>query len=122
MANGRAYSVKVEEVHSGDDLVGLVNLGIDGLFKRVRLRLHGVDTPNAYKVGAGTVAGSVRDEVRQLTTGVCRLSVVSEGRGGWVVTLYAMQPDGTEININSHLRSAGYVYTAPCGDRQVDTL
>ena len=107
----RSYCVTVEEVHSGDDLIGMVELGIDKLFKRVRLRLQGVDTPNAYKAKTATEAGLLRDEVRKLTSGKCRVEVVSEGKGGWLVVLFAEdQKTKSEINVNELLMERGFVY------------
>ncbi len=109
----RSYVVSVEEVHSGDDLVVMANLGIDGLHKRVRVRLHGVDTPNAYKAKIGTEAGILRDEIKRLTSGKCRVDVIAEGKGGWLVTLHAFVSDDKhheEVNINELLKSRGYVY------------
>src|SRR5690606_1032190 len=86
---GIRYKVIVEEVHSADDFILLVDLGVDGLYKRTRARLHGVDAPNAYKVRADTDAGRLRDEVkRMLASAPCEVAIVSEGRGGWLVELY----------------------------------
>lgn len=113
MGQVKSYVVSVEEVHSGDDLMVMVNLGVDGLFKKVRVRLHGVDTPNGYKAKLGTDAGLLRDEIRKLTSGKCRIEVVAEGKGGWLVTLFAFVSDETrheEININELLKSRGFVY------------
>lgn len=110
MGQGRSFAVTVEEVHSGDDLVVMADLGIDKLYKKVRVRLHGVDTPNAYKAKLDSVAGSLRDEVKKITQDrKCRIELVSEGKGGWLGVLYVQ--DGTkEVNINELLKSRGYVY------------
>jgi hypothetical protein len=112
MTVARVYDVVVvEEVHSGDDLVVLVDLGVDGLFKRVRVRLFGVDTPNAYREKSDTEAGGVRDEVRRLTSsGACTVHVVSQARGGWVVILMVDSETGPPININEALIGRGYIY------------
>ena len=109
----KSYAVSVEEVHSGDDFVVMVNLGIDGLYKKVRVRLQGVDTPNAYKAKLGTEAGLLRDEMKRMTSGRCRMDLVSEGRGGWLVVLYAFVSDDKyheEVNINELLKKRGYIY------------
>jgi hypothetical protein len=107
----RSYPCQVEEVHSGDDLIAMVDLGVDRLFKRVRLRLQGVDTPNAYRAKTETEAGILRDEVKKLTAGRCRAELVSEGKGGWLVVLFAEEP-GThfEVNVNDLLKGRGFVY------------
>ena len=45
------YDAEVREVFSGDDLVVLVDLGVESLWKRQRVRLAGGDTPNAISAG-----------------------------------------------------------------------
>lgn len=113
MNNGRTFAAKLEEVHSGDDFIFMVDLGIDGLFKRTRCRLHGVDAPNAYKAKADSEAGLVRDEVRKaVLSGKCMVELVSEGRGGWIVRLHVVDPAGRIVNINTMLRDRGYVYAS----------
>lgn len=110
MGQGRSYSVVVEEVHSGDDLIVMADLGIDKLFKRVRVRLQGVDAPNAYKAKGDSAAGQVRDEVRRIADqGKCRIEVVAEGKGGWLGILYVVS-GSKEINVNEFLRGLGFVY------------
>ena len=107
-----SYKARVLEVISGDDLFLLVELGIDDLYKRVRARLHGVDTPDAYKSGESTEAGKIRNEVRKITKAKpCRIEVHLQGRGGWVVTLF-VKGDGDvgEINLNESLLRRGFVY------------
>lgn len=107
------YSVKVEEVHSGDDLILMVDLGIDNLFKRVRARLAGVDCPDAYRASPDTKAGKVRDSVREITRSDCRAHVHQQGgKGGWLVTLMYKGADNGYINLNEQLIDEGHVYTA----------
>lgn len=106
------YLAEVQEVHSGDDLVLLVSLGIDNLYKKVRVRLQGVDTPDAYKAGSDTKAGKIRDQVNRLVKGKkCAIQVhtQSSGKGGWVVTLYLDANTQTET-LNEILRQEGYVF------------
>lgn len=106
------YSVKVEEVHSGDDLLLLVDLGVDGLYKKVRARLQGVDTPDGYKAGPDTEAGRIRDEVRRLTYTECMIALQSSGRGGWHVVLFFKDRETRAfLNLNDLLKARGYVYT-----------
>lgn len=107
----RVFPCRIEEVHSGDDFIGLVDLGVDGLFKRTRIRLAGVDAPNAYKAGPETTAGKIRDEIKKLTSGKCSLRLVAEGRGGWVAEVDVDTPTGV-INLNSLLQDRGYVYSS----------
>ena len=114
MQQEKVFDVTVEEVHSGDDVVLLANLGVDGLFKRVRARLKGVDTPSAFKAKQSSEAGEVRALVRRLTTdGQCKVVVHSYGKGGWLVTLYVTHRTSVgevTTNINEALIARGYVY------------
>lgn len=116
-----SYLCRVQEVVSGDDLVLMVDLGVDDLYKRVRARLKGVDTPSAYKQDGDAEAGKVRTEVRNLIKSrPCRIDVHSQGRGGWVVTLFMQQSDGAEIELNQMLRERGFVYSPKQESRNGD--
>jgi hypothetical protein len=112
MAQVKSYAATVDEVHSGDDLVVMVDLGVDKLFKKVRCRLAGVDTPNAYKAKGDSEAGLVRDEVKKLVAdGDCRIEVVTEGKGGWLILLFVRdRKSKEEINVNDYLARRGFVY------------
>lgn len=104
------YEAIVEEVHSGDDLVLLVDLGIDGLHKRVRARLRGVDTPSAFRARENTLAGEVRELVKAwVGNGRCSILLHSQGKGGWLITLL-VATDGQVRNVNDMLIERGYVY------------
>lgn len=102
------------DVISGDDLILMVDLGVDDLYKRVRARLYQVDTPDAYRHGGDTVAGAVRGFVRKLVRGrECRIHVHSQGKGGWIVTLFIQDKETDEdLNLNALLISKGYVFKA----------
>lgn len=109
------FKAVVEEVHSGDDLILMVDLNVDSLFKKVRARLAGVDTPDAYKAQAGTQAGAIRDRVRKLTIGKqCFIDLQNQGRGGWIIILWVNNgKDGNEAqNINEMLKEEGFIYEA----------
>lgn len=116
-AEQRSYDADVVEVHSGDDLVLLVNLGVDGLYKRVRARLKGVDTPSAFKASKGTEAGTIRDTLRDIVSqGKCSIDVHSQGKGGWLVTLLVTHRDGSGVtNVNEAMMAQGYVYQGKQG-------
>lgn len=107
----RRYVCEVQEVHSGDDLIVMADLDHDGLYKRTRIRLQGVDTPDAYKEKANSKAGSVREQVRRLVTNKkCVIEVQAEGKGGWIVILHVKE-EGEWINLNERLIDMGYVYS-----------
>lgn len=104
------FSVEVTEVHSGDDLVVLVDLGIDELFKKQRIRLQGVDTPDAFREAVDTEAGRVREEVRQMVRNKqCWIELCAHGKGGWKVILY-VESDPDPVNVNEFLIAKGYVF------------
>ena len=108
----RRYACDVIEVHSGDDLIVLVDLAIDDLYKRTRIRLAGCDTPDAYQKAVDTTAGRVREKIRRLTAGrPCQIDVHSQGRGGWKVTLWAATEDSPDLlNINKILVDDGFIF------------
>jgi len=108
--NVRVLEAKVEEVHSADDFILMVNLGVDGLYKKTRVRLHGVDAPNAYKARADTEAGMIRDEVKALLAGKCLVEIIAEGKGGWIVDVKVFDSNNQPICLNTLLRERGYIY------------
>jgi len=106
-----SYAAKVVEVHSGDDVVLMVDLGVDGLFKRVRARLHKVDTPDAYKSDSKSEAGKIRDKVRTMVADKeCIVTVHAPRKSGWIVTLHVITNPQNCVNLNEHLISQGYIY------------
>jgi hypothetical protein len=87
---------------------------VDNLYKRVRARLRGVDTPSAFKAKATSEAGTVRELVRELTSkGRCHAVVHSQGKGGWLITLIVTHRSTlgeSTTNINDLLIARGYVF------------
>jgi hypothetical protein len=110
MINPKKYFAEVKEVHSGDDLILMVDLGIDNLHKKTRARLCGVDTPDAYKADPTTEAGKIRDYVKGVVKGRrCYIEVHSERKNSWLVTLFVEQ--NSELScLNKLLIDQGYVY------------
>lgn len=109
----KQYTCEVRDVFSGDDLVVLVDLGVEDLWKKQRVRLHGVDTPNAVHADEDTEAGRVRKHIRQLARnkrGI--LTVISQNRGSWVCVVVIESAEGA-INLNELLKSQGYVFKRP---------
>lgn len=104
------HSVRIEQVISGDDLMVLVELAFDDLWKKVRIRLEGVDTPDAYKESAATEAGKIRQQVSDIVrSGKCTIEVKSQSRKAWVVVLY-VHKNNEKINLNELLKSQGFIY------------
>lgn len=101
---------EVLQVFSGDDLIVLVDLQVEDLFKKQRVRLHGVDAPNAVRSGAETAAGQIRAYVKALCKGKkIELQVISRGASSWVVVAWVLG-DGEPHNLNEDLIAQGYAY------------
>lgn len=104
------FEAEVVDVYSGDDLIVMVDLGIENLFKKQRVRLQGVDTPNAIGSGANTPAGAVRAYVRNLCRGKkIKLEVTSRSLSSWVAVVHVVLDSGLH-NLNEDLIAQGYVY------------
>lgn len=110
MSGQVAYTGEVREVFSGDDLIALVDLGVENLWKRQRIRLAGVDTPPAINATGDTEAGKLRNFVRMLTRGKkAQITVISRNTNSWVVTLVVETPEGM-VNVNEMLISRGFEF------------
>lgn len=101
----------VTDVFSGDDLVGFVDLGVESLWKRQRMRLYGIDTPPAIGLPPESEAGKVRTYIRNLVLRrKATVMVHSKTLNSWVVTLMVEQHDGSTVNVNEYLKSQGYEF------------
>lgn len=110
MAVSSEYQCEVREVFSGDDLIALVDLGVENLWKRQRLRLHGVDTPPAINATGDTEAGKVRSFVRAVARGrKSTITVISRNANSWIVVLVVDTPEG-KVNVNEALIERGYQF------------
>lgn len=104
------YSCEVKEIFSADDLIVLVDLGVENLWKRQRIRLAGVDAPNAINATGDTEAGLLRSHIRQLTRGrKAKLTVVSRNTSSWIAILVVETPEGS-TNVNDYLIAKGYQF------------
>lgn len=104
------YQCEIREVFSGDDLIALVDLGVENLFKKQRIRLHEVDTPNAINAKGDTEGGQIRSEIRQMVRGRRSvIKVISRNASSWIVELSVTTPDGV-VNINELLSGRGYTF------------
>jgi len=114
--------VRVEQVISGDDILCLVELAIDDLYKKVRCRLDGVDTPDGYRQERSTAAGEVRNEVRKMLKGQqCSIKLISASRKDWKVIFYIHKGDEM-FNLNEYLQSKGYVYQQDSKDAKAKAV
>lgn len=107
----REYKAKIVDVFSGDDLIVMVELGVEDLYKRQRIRLHGVDTPNAIGAAADTEAGQVRSYVRSLVRDKpLNIKVQFRGANSWVAIVEVETQEGVTINLNEELVNQGYAF------------
>lgn len=110
MNEKETYEGDVLEVFSGDDLIVMMDLRVESLFKRMRIRLHGVDTPNGFNSASDTDAGKLRQYVR----GLCRdkkvkVTPITKRDTYWVATLEVVDGDLLH-NVNKDLIAQGYEF------------
>ena len=111
------FKAEVRDVFSGDDLVLLIDLGVDDLYKRKRVRLHGVDTPNAVKSRPDTEAGQVRSLVfEMLKRRKLVVTVVSSTHNSWV-SIVEIVDGSTTTNLNDVLIAKGYKFNNDKGSQ-----
>ncbi len=106
----RLFPAEVKEVYSADDMLIQVDLLIAGVQIQKRARLHGVDAPDAFKKSPDSEGGRLRDEVRRLVKGTCKISIVKEVKGDLIVTLF-YDRQGAQVNLNEELRERGFIFT-----------
>jgi Staphylococcal nuclease homologue. len=100
----------VRAVFSGDDLMVLVDQGVDGLWKQRRIRLYGVDTPYAKHAKPNSPAGRVRDYVRRLTRDrLVQIEIIRDRGPDWLAVLRVETRDGL-VNLNEDLIRQGYAF------------
>lgn len=114
------YRAEVINVFSGDDLILMIDLDVDGLHKRQRVRLYGIDTPNAVNCADDSEAGKVRCFVRALTKGKsATLRVHSRVGNSWVGVVTVDAGPGREaINLNDVLAAKGYQFSRDFGSKR----
>ena len=110
-ANNCVFKAEAIDIFSGDDLTVMVDLGVEGLYKKQRIRLAGVDTPNAVGVGPETEAGRLRTHVRNIVRRKeLTIYVKTRGANVWAATVEVDNGDGTVTNLNDDLIAQGYSY------------
>ena len=109
------YKAEVLEVHSGDDITVLVDLGIDDLYKKVRCRLLGVDTPSAFNAKEGDEAISVKKTVQtRLSQRIVIIVVHKMNKSSWLVDMLIPGLKSKETkNLNQLLIDLGYTFSKP---------
>ncbi len=115
----KKFSAEIRDVYSGDDLMAMVELGVDDLYKKKRIRLYGVDTPNGVGCGPDTEAGKVRSWVldmvkkRRVT-----LTVISQTNNSWIckVEVHCTSPTSNYVvDLNEALIAKGFKFNREKG-------
>lgn len=107
----RAYAAVLDSVISADDLIVMVDLGVHELYKRMRVRLAGVDAPNAIGEPDDSDAGQLRSLVRRLIgRNRLRVTVEQERAQSWICVVEVKRPSGGYLNLNAHLMQMGHVF------------
>lgn len=110
------FNAEVKDVFSGDDLMVMVELGVDDLYKKKRVRLYGVDTPNAVGLGPDTEAGQIRTWVLELVRKrKVVLTVMSRTHSSWVCVVEVHAPNSV-VNLNDALIAKGYKFNREKGN------
>lgn len=104
----RILTGEVRDVFSGDDLVVMIDLGVDDLWKKKRIRLYGVDTPNAVGQAHDTEAGRVRSYVRDFVRNAKVHITPVSSNGSSIVAVIEVERGGQLVNLNDDLIAQGY--------------
>lgn len=102
----------VKNIYSADDLILMLDLGHDGLYKLTRCRLAGVDTPSTFN-STSTEAENLKNFVsKALNQGKeSYVEVVSFRTNSWLVSLFTKDPETKAfVSINQVLMNNGYVF------------
>lgn len=111
MTDKRVFEATVVEVFSGDDIIAMVDLEVEDLHKRQRIRLAGVDTPNGIGNGSDTEAGKIRRYVRGKLHGKkVRLTVTQKRSTNWIAIVEVIEQSGEVTNINDDLIAQGFAF------------
>lgn len=102
----------VKNIYSADDMILMLDLGYDGLFKVTRCRLMGVDAPSTYNqsnLEGENLKAFVSKALNQSKESY--VEVVSFRNNSWLVNLFTKDPETkTYTSINKLLMNSGYVF------------
>lgn len=105
------YNAVIYYVYDGDTCTARIDLGFEFEFKKLKLRLYGIDTPE-LRGDTIDAARAARDFLKEL---VLDKEVVVEtvrdtkGKyGRYLATIWVEGADGTFINVNDLLVSSGH--------------
>lgn len=104
------YACSVVRVLGGDDVVMMVDLGVDNLFKRVRVKLQGVLVPD--KNADRARHHEAKQQLIKALKGDCAIKLCDVSKGIWLVRLFVKQ-QGSWHDVNERLIARGFVYERP---------
>lgn len=108
----QTFKADVIAIFSADDLILMIDLGVDQLYKRKRVRLYNVLVPNAVRQAFDSDAGQLRGFVRGLITGkTVKLTVMGYAENSWT-GIVEVESGGRMINVNELLISKGYGFNS----------
>ncbi len=117
MEQRNRYAAEVRDVFSGDDLVLWVELGTEDLYMRKRIRLNGVQVPNAVGQGPTTEAGKIRAQVYDmLKKQKLFITITARAPHSWVAVVEIDTHNGI-VNLNNWLISQGYEFNRNKGNQ-----
>jgi hypothetical protein len=103
----------VKNIYSGDDLILLLDLGHDGLYRLTRCRLVGVDAPSTFN-NDNKEAVKLKNFVSKALNASAEsyVEVSAYLNNSWLVTLYTKDAETLAyISLNQVLINNGYVFT-----------
>jgi len=102
----------VKNIYSADDLILMLDLGHDGLYRLTRCRLSGVDAPSAFN-SDNAEAVKLKNFVSKVLSESTEsyVETVSYRNNSWLVTLYTKdQKTNAFISLNRVLINNGYIF------------
>ena len=107
------YKVEsVKNVYSADDMILMLDLGHDGLYRITRCRLMGVDTPSTFNSESEegvNLKNFVSKALNQSKDSY--IEVVSYRNNSWLVNLFTKDPKTKAfVSLNRILMNNGYVF------------
>jgi hypothetical protein len=110
MNEPEVYEGQLVAAYSGDDLIVMLDLKVESLHKKMRIRLSGVDTPNGIGASPESEAGRIRADVLKMCRNKqLRVTIVNKQSTKWIAVV-EVNRDGELFNINNDLISKGYEF------------
>lgn len=108
----------VKNIYSADDLILMLDLGHDGLYRITRCRLVGVDAPSTFN-SDNTEAINLKNFVSKALnqSKESYVEVTSYLNNSWLVHLHTKDPETKAfVSLNQVLINSGYVFNKEAGN------